>query len=339
LAEQGVGIHVLLFYEGLLLKRLESRQIPITLVKGKYDPRTIFTVRRILIRLGADVVHVHGYRASVVAGMAARLAGVRLVRTEHGQPEPFTGAGWLKMKINTGLEGLVSSVSADAVVFVSADMKHKAGKGARGALNRVIYNGIDPSDVRPSSGALGRSTTGKPSFTLGIVGRLSPVKGHMTLFRALARLSHLPAIRLNVIGEGPEEQNLRDTCERLGLQKCVRFHGFRRDIATCMCQLDALVMPSWHEGLPYTPLEAMFLRVPVVASAVGGLCEVIENGRSGLLVPPGDVNGLATAIERLYAEPQLRVRLANEAYSRVQQRFLADGMTRAHLALYHKVSA
>ena len=189
----------------------------------------------------------------------------------------------------------------------------------------------------PRSSGIARRKRNAGTFNIGIVGRIAPVKGHRELLQALVRLRHLDAIRVHVFGTGPLEAQCRRWSEEWGVADRVRFHGFTPAVHERIAALDAVVMPSLHEGLPYVLLEAMALGVPVIASRVGGLREVLEESHCGLLVEPGDPSSLASAIERLLQDAALRAELVDRAATRVRQSFQASEMVREYADLYRRV--
>jgi glycosyltransferase involved in cell wall biosynthesis len=333
LHRRGVGFVVLLLNEGLLAKRLRDSALPVEVISGagKYDPTGAFRIGRALRRHRIRVMHVHGYKATVLGGIAAKLTGLRLVKTEHGRLEPFTGWAQLKMKMNLWLDEAFSRRFLDAVVFVSRDIQQGLADRYRRIPQTVIYNAIQPIG---NSGAAVPRLEPEGAFRIGIIGRLKPIKGHEVLLRALAQLGHLSDLRLYIFGEGPTETALRALCRESRIEDRVVFMGFRENIHGYMRQLDALAMPSFHEGIPYAALEAMSLGVPLAASDVGGLGEILENEVDALLVPPGDPGALARAIERLVSDPALRSRLGLNARNKVNNRFLAPPMMDRYLEVY-----
>jgi glycosyltransferase involved in cell wall biosynthesis len=333
----GIDPLVILFHDALLARQLRAAQVRVEVLDGhgKYDPRTLGRLRRLLRERHVDVLHVHGYKATIAASLAARGLPVRIVKTEHGLVEPFTGwrglPAYSKLVANVGLDRMASRYFVDASVFVSRDLHDQRSAALRGS-RRVIYNGIDvPSGPVPEP----RQRPG--TFAIGIVGRIDTVKGHLHLLEALARLRHLPDIRLHVFGEGPLEETCRRLCRALGLASRVSFEGFQPAIQERMAELDLLVMPSLHEGLPYVLLEAMALKIPVVASRVGGIREAMERDDCGLLVAPGDPVLLANAIERVYRNSELRLALARRGHDTVHRRFLASRMVGEYVDLYREL--
>ena len=340
---------VIPLYEGLLAARLRDAgaRVEVMAGYGKYDPRLIHGLSEVLRRHQINVLHVHGYKAAVVGALAARRCGIKVVKTEHGRLEP--AASWTdawqqtRLTLNTALDGVASRWLVDAQVFVSNDLRQSAPAGPT-RMVRTIYNGIAPpardSESRQAADPQAWPQTGDgraPWFDVGIVGRLTRVKGHDELLTAIARLGHLPDIRLHVFGAGPLDAACRRRATELGIASRVIFHGFTPRVCDRIAALDLLAMPSWHEGLPYVLLEAMSLNVPVVASRVGGLREVLEGRDCGVLVPARNAVDLAAAIERLYQSPSLRTRLAANARALVAREFAASAMAAQYAALYESL--
>lgn len=336
LHDRGIPVLVIVLHEGLLRERLVRAGIPVVLSggSGPYDLRSIYKVSKVLREHSINVLHTHGYRATVVGAIAARLSGVRLVRTEHGSLEQVRGSGRVKRVVNIALERFASRNMADAVIFVSNDIS-RASKSVSPAIPQtVIYNGIEEISVVRSGESLEDFEASPELFKIGIVGRIVPIKGHEWLLRALAQLPELDRVRLYVFGTGPLEDECRALCSETGLNKVVRFMGFKKNIHEYIAGLDVLVMPSLHEGLPYTLLEAMALGVPVVASNVGGLAEVLENGDTGLLVPSQDVAALARAIDQVRSDASLRATLARGGRRAIAERFSSTVMVERHFDVY-----
>ena len=340
LRRRGVGFVVLLLNEGLLAKRLRDSALPVEVIRtvGKYDPTGALRIGRALRHHRIRIVHVHGYKASVLGGIAAKLGGLKLVKTEHGRLEPFTGWGQLKMKMNLWLDEAFSRRFLDAIIFVSTDIQQSLAGRYRRIPQSVIYNAIQPVEDSGATVSVPRLEP-EDAFRIGIVGRLKPIKGHEVLLRALEQLAHFSNLRLYIFGEGPTETALRVLCRESRIEDRVQFMGFQENIHGYLRQLDVLAMPSFHEGIPYAALEAMSLGVPLVASDVGGLHEILDHEVDALLVPPGDAGALARAIERLVSDPVLRTRLSHNARSKVKDRVLASTMVDLYLGVYRRAVA
>jgi glycosyltransferase involved in cell wall biosynthesis len=139
-----------------------------------------------------------------------------------------------------------------------------------------------------------------------------------------------------MVGEGPDRPRLAAEIRRLGLERSVVLAGDRSDVADMLAQADVFVLSSTSEGLPLSILEAMAAALPVVASAVGGVPEAVEDGETGLLVPPRDPVRLAAALERLLVDPELRRRLGSNGRDRVREQFGLEAFRQAHVAVYRR---
>lgn len=337
-ARTGVPVFVVAFHDGPLRERLENSGIPVQIINGRsrYDPTIVTALSRFLRQHQITILHSHGYKAAVAGSIAARLNGVAHVRTEHGSVEPWKGRARVKMELNAYAQRIATRWLTDATVFVSDDIRQRSRALLGGAEGLVIYNGIEPTGEPPPIPADARLDPGH--FHLGIIGRVAPVKGHLYLLEAVSRLKHLKNLQLHVLGSGPLLEECRRRCVELEISHSVRFHGFRQNIRDYLRQLDLLVMPSIHEGLPYALLEAMYNRVPVIASKVGGLGEVIQDGVTGTLVPSGDIRALADAIERLHANGAVLAAMAENAARLVGDRFLVNDMAERYLDVYRAVA-
>jgi glycosyltransferase involved in cell wall biosynthesis len=171
----------------------------------------------------------------------------------------------------------------------------------------------------------------------GIIARLTEQKAHRHLFDAMAATPGLASLHLLVVGDGELREDLRACVDRLGLSARVHFLGARRDLGDLLEAIDLFVMPSLWEGLPLSMVLAMGAGLPVVASRVAGIPEVVKNGVTGLLVPPGDVSALGSALARLVSDPALRHALGAAAAAFVRPRFGVDGYVDAVTGLYDRL--
>jgi glycosyltransferase involved in cell wall biosynthesis len=192
------------------------------------------------------------------------------------------------------------------------------------AVELERFEGVDAGGLRAELGAERR-----PLFLTAA--RLSDQKGHPTLLEAAAAV---PDAVFALAGEGPEQAPLEALAGRLGVAARVRFLGRREDVPRLLAAADAFVLPSLYEGSSLAVLEAMAARRAVVASAIPGTDELIEDGRSGLLVPPGDAGALGAALQRLLGDPALRESLAAAARERVERDFSRETMARRVEAAY-----
>src|SRR5262249_4177146 len=201
---------------------------------------------------------------------------------------------------------------------------------------RVIYNGIDTAAF--ANGCHDREAVrrdlglGADDFVILLVARLDYLKDHATAVRTLERVARSrPDARLVLVGEGPERPKIEDQVRRLGVAAGVRFLGLRQDVARLLRATDLFLLTSVSEGIPLTVLEAMAAGLPVVATRVGGLAEVVVDGETGLLAPPGDDAALAGAVLRLAADPGARRRMGRRGQERAHTVFSEGQMHARYL--------
>jgi glycosyltransferase involved in cell wall biosynthesis len=292
--------------------------------RNKADVRAVAAHVAAVRRLRPDILHVNDF--TPWRGQYAQLAGlvtpgVRVVVSEHSTvPSSSTVQRWAKRNLSRAAAAHVA-----CGVWLAAEVERLLGRRA-GSL-RCIHNGIPPVLPPP--------TTDLPEgFVVGTVGRLSAEKGFDVLLRAAARV---PGIEVVLVGQGPEAEPLQALAVELGIADRVHLTGWVEDSREYLVGYDVFALPSHTEGFPLTTLEAMLGGVAVVASDVGGVSESVVHERTGLLVRPGDVDGLAAALGRLVDDEGLRRRLAEDGRALVRERFTAPTMARRWEELYLEV--
>ena len=301
-------------------------------------PRAVLRLIRHLRRERVDILHTHLFEPSVVGLVSGTLARtpLRLLTRHYSDYHTRIHKTWHVRadQMCTRLSHAVVAVShhtSDHLVRV---------EHARPAHVHTVLNGIDFHRVRPS-GPDPRAQIRKAE-SLGdmpvilIAARLHPEKGYEYLFDALPLLlSRLgrPFVLL-VAGTGPLEGAYRERVRQLGIEDLVRFLGFRRDLPDLMLASDVVVLPSVAEAFGLVVAEALYLGLPVVATRVGGIPEIVDDGVDGVLVPPADSAALADALARLVLDPSWRARLAGAGRSKVLDRFAFERMVRDYETLY-----
>jgi len=274
------------------------------------------------------------------AVLAARAAGVPVVvASEHQAAYRLRGA---QRWVNAVTDQLV-----DRIVAVSDhDYRCQLKESGRPPEQIVrIHNGIDLSRFRPESPeatAARRTALGIPPGVpvIGTVARLEEQKGVTYFLRALPALAaRWPGLVVLIAGRGSLKKALEAEAVALGVNGYTRFLGFWPDVAEVMSLMDVVAIPSMWEPFGLVAAEAMAVGRPVVASRVGGLPEVVADGETGLLVPPGEPAALADAVERLLAAPDLRSRLGAAGRERVAANFTVEVMTENMIALYRQLLA
>jgi glycosyltransferase involved in cell wall biosynthesis len=283
-------------------------------------PRLGAAVREIaahLERVGAEVLLCHGYKADLLGRVAARRRKIPVVAVSRGWTGESFKVRWYERLDRFHLRWL------DRVVCVSEAQAAKVRRaGVRAGRVRVIHNAVDPerfADPDPRYRAkLLRYFRPRRALVVGAAGRLSPEKGFDVLVRAAEQVAHADAsVGFILFGEGPCRAQLVQHVNAAGLKARFVLSGFRADLDRFVPHLDLLVLPSHTEGLPNVVLEACAAAVPVVATAVGGTPEVIEDGVSGYLVRPGDPEALAGRIRDLLASEELRREMGFQGRQRV----------------------
>lgn len=274
------------------------RTVPVLLGARAYA-RERREIRERLARLAPDVVHTHGYRADLLHGGPTRRAGVATVSTVHGSSR-MGGLShffeWLQLRALRRF---------DAVVPVSTPLERTLrAVGVAADRLHAIPNVVAARAVTHDRSAA-RSRLGLPSDTtrvLGWVGRVVPVKGADIFLRALALLPEGVGIA-SIIGDGPDRPAMEQLARELGIAERVRFHGEVDDAAAFLPAFDALVLSSRSEGTPIVVLEAMRAALPVIATSVGGVPDLVSDPQTGWLVPAESPEALAAAISAAFSQP------------------------------------
>jgi len=301
-----------------------------------HDLRALGQLYRLMQRERFDIVHAHSTKAGLLGRLVAKLAGVRtVIFTAHGWA--FTEGRRLWKRQFLALVERLAARFSEKIICVSEHDRQLALQFnvARPEQLTVIYNGFPPFEQ--ANGAAVRQELGLgASPVLTFVGRLAPPKDPLTLLEALRIL---PDCQLICVGDGP----LRSETERFAAQHNLRdrvfFMGTRMDVPEILAASDIFVLASRWEGLPLSIIEAMLSGLSVVATSVGGVRELVEEGVTGLLVPPGDACSLAEALRKLLEDKSLRRQMGEAGRRRALERFTLERMIEEHRALYRAFSA
>jgi glycosyltransferase involved in cell wall biosynthesis len=288
-------------------------------VSSPYDPRAIRALRRVLRSERFDVLCTHDYRTTVIAALALRGTRTRWVAFSRG-------ATWddLKVRVYQGLESIVIRM-ASRVAAVSAAQAARLRRALvprrkilplRNAVDLARLAAVRPADLRSRFGFEAESVVGVSA------GRFSAEKGQKVLVAALAEaLREVPELRFVAFGDGPDLASVRARIQDLGLGGKVLCPGFEEDVLPSLRGADLVVNPSLSEGHPNVVLEALGLGRVVVATSVGGVPELVSDGRTGYLVAPGRPDALAEGIVRAVRERAASDRLAAAARDDLARRF------------------
>jgi glycosyltransferase involved in cell wall biosynthesis len=312
------------------------------------DLRALLAVRALLRETGTGLLHTHMAKAGSVGRMAAlssleRHARPRLVHTFHGHVlEGYFGPAQQRAFLE--MERFLAR-RTDLLIAVSPEVRDELvdlGVG-KPAQYRVVPLGLELGqllEVGAPDGPAGklRSAIGLPPEVplIGVLGRLVPIKDHSTLFRAMLEV---PGAHLAVLGDGELRSSLETLARALHIADRVHFMGWWLDVAAALADLDVVALSSRNEGTPVALIEALAAGRPVVATDVGGVRHVVQDGETGWLCPVGDAVALGHLLARALNDPATAERLAHEGRRRVAERFGADRMVADHLALYRELLA
>ena len=321
---------------GSAIRKLERAGIDVCFVEAEDDAGRVEAVAAHLAAVGADVVHNHMFHAEVIGTQAAwRVA-------ETGRPRPYIVGTVHSSRIRDESDrALLRKLTPkmDHLIAVSSSIVRKLDdEGRHGAPVSLIYNGVDLEryDHQVPCCTL-REEYGLPESgpIVGVVARLEAEKGHPTLIEAWPGvLAAYPDASLLIVGEGSRHEELAAQVTALGLDRSVIFTGRRDDVPAVTKSLDVAVLPSYREAQGLSILEAMALSRPVVASNVGGIPEMIEDGVTGLLVPPHDPAALSAAIVRMLTDHPFADTVARAGHDLVHERFCVELMARAVETIY-----
>lgn len=286
-----------------------------------------------------DIVHAHGYKPNVLLGFLPRfLRGVPLVTTLHGW---CSTDGFSLLRLYEWLDARALA-HLDGVAVVGARMlDHPRIRDRHLPLLRTIPNAV--SVEHPATQAINTDdpieTYLRRSFTFGSFGRLSSEKGYPDLLKALMLLRKRNVhAQLLILGDGPDRNSLTQLIQDLNLTGAVLLPGFVAGAHRYLCRLGGYVQPSMTEGMPIAIIEALVAGVPIIATAVGDMPDMLGHGIAGELVPPGDATSLADAMERVFRDEDYRCRLAAAA-RQLSCRYSVKTMADAYLEFYQEAIA
>jgi glycosyltransferase involved in cell wall biosynthesis len=353
-------VEIISLTDGSAVRRLRAAGLRIEVVSESDDAAAVRRLTELLAPRPPHVIHNHMFRAEIVGTRVA----LALWEADHARPYVVSTVHSSRVRSaedRAVLRALTPHM--DRLIAVSRSIVRKleregraSAAGRPGPRIELIYNGVDLARYNDQEACctLPEEYGFEPGTPLvGVVARLEPEKGHPTLLEAWPRvLEAVPNARLLVIGEGSRREELEQQARDLGLlgdacegDACIGtrrarpgakviFTGRRDDVPAVTAALDVAVLPSYREAQGLAILEAMALRRPVVATNVGGVPEVIEDGKTGLLVPPHDPRALAEAIVRVLTDHPLADTLARAGHDVVYDRFCVERMVESVQAIY-----
>jgi glycosyltransferase involved in cell wall biosynthesis len=280
---------------------------------------------------GVDVLHAHLPNAHVLAGIAGKLTGKPVVSTLHARQ-----ISTLDLEVHRAAGTYLSAVCRQTYFQC-------LGLGVNASQLHLIPNGVDLNDFKPGGARMGalrqRLGIGPEAELVGFVGRLSPEKGPDVFIRAAVALKQaLPNARFVLIGEGPMRGELQSLIERFELGDVAYLCGLMPHMQSVFAELDLVVSSSRSEALPLALMEAMACGLPVVATQVGGVPDLIQHGMTGWLVGDGDFDAIAAHVRTLIEQPQERVAMGQRARDRAEKHLSLDDSVAATMRLLTRLA-
>jgi glycosyltransferase involved in cell wall biosynthesis len=338
------------YYQGMLVSFLEGGAANETLEQAKivglkhhgipmssrFDIRALWKLMRLLRQEKVDLLCAHGYKSIVMGWWAGRRVGIPVIAFSRGytaENKKVAFYEWLERRALSRL---------DAIIFVSEGQRKRLESfGIRGRKSWVVHNAISVNSTRTTDKRKEIfEEFGIPSNATMVVsaGRLSPEKGHRFLVEAIGMLKgSINNTHFVFCGDGPCQKELGKQSKELGISEICHFVGFRRDLEEIFQAMDLMVLPSLTEGLPNVVLEAFACAKPVVATAVGGVPEIVEDGINGILVPKERPDLLANAIKDCLAIPDKRRAMGEAGYQKVKSEFTFESQTQKLEAIYDEM--
>lgn len=317
-----------------------------SLVRNVHPLKDIISLTKLFLLLKKekyDIVHCHTSKGGFIGRLAAKLAGSKIIiYSPHG--DIFEGYFCkLVTKLFILLEKFAARFTDKIINLTTIEIEKflEHGIGTRQQLKH-IYNGINIKyyERAIASNLKKRKEFGlsKDDFVCATVGRLVPVKGHTYLIKAIQKVVNvIPEAKFLFVGDGELKSELLEEIKSLGLQENVFLLGARRDIATTLSCINIFLLPSINEGFGMVLIEAMAAKKPVIATNVGGIPEVVIDGKTGLLVPPKDPEAFSSAIIKLYNNPELSNRMGLAGYRRAKNVFSIEVTVRELGNLYSEL--
>jgi glycosyltransferase involved in cell wall biosynthesis len=303
--------------------------------RGPFDPRVIFRTAGLIRKHKADIMHTHGYKSDIIGYLAAKLTGIPVISTPHGSELSNNSKANLYHKLDDKFLKWVNMV-----VPVSEGLKDEyLVKKLKPEKIQVIKNSVDILEVeetKPDRSLLSMKNEGNIKI-VGYVGQLIERKGLPNLIKAMVTVVKTHSVKLIFVGEGPMRDKLVNMAAEYGLSGSVEFLGFRPDRIALMKCFDVFVLPSYIEGIPRVIMEAMAARVPVIASDIPGIREIVHHDKTGCLVSVDSPNLLANCILQVMNDTQKAERLSNSAFEHVRRNHSAERMAQEYTELYRNI--
>lgn len=297
---------------------------------GRFNPFSTVKMARWVRDQNVRIIHGHGFKSDMFGLLAGRIAGCAVMSTPHGWSVEKNRKLQIYEQLNRRIFRYMNLVCPLSPALVEG-LNHCMDS----AKLRLVFNGVDIDEVQA---ALAVRRNKNSAFVIGYVGRLVPLKNLETLLRAVQLLQNESQnIKLMIIGDGPERENLEDLAQNLEISVRVEFLGFRDDAVVFFNDFDVFVLPSLSEGIPRCIMEAMAASLPVIASDIPGNKNLVIHGDTGLLFIAGDSHSLAEQIRHVMSDQNAARAMALRGNSKVVEEYSSRRMAQDYTALYHEL--
>lgn len=325
--------------ENAYIEAAVARKIPVQAISAahQFDLRIIFRIAQIVRERKIHIISSHEYKSDIIAFLVSKLVPVAIITTAHG---------WIrnsrKSRVYIGIQKRLFP-RFDKVIAVSPKIEREVlAAGVRRENVELIFNAIVAENYRPEDQVRGtfraRYAIPENAVLIGNVGRLSPEKGQGDFLDAAAVvIREVPDAHFALIGDGPTRELLQAKAKVLGLERQVTFTGHLTDVRPAFRDMDLFALTSHTEGFPNVILESLCMGTPVVATDVGGVAEIVEDGVTGRLVAPHDVSGIALAIVRMLKNRSDALAMMERGRRLVFERYHFDRRVERIQTLYTEV--
>ena len=320
-----------IFYRYALSTGVDATHIA---APGKLSLAAVTALRQHLVAHGIDVLHTHGFKSDVLGLLATTGLSVARVSTLHG----WSADEGFRIRAYEAI-GRVALRRFERIYPLSPALEQQMKeRGFRAERVRLILNAVD-TRAFDACFAVRRTRNAGAPFRAVFVGRMCQPKGVGDLIEAVARTRVEGGLQLDLLGDGPERAAFEELAEKLGVARQVRFLGAVENVAEHLGAADALILPSYSEGIPRVVMEAMAAGVAVIGSDIPGIRQLIVDGDTGLLAPVADPSALAQTIDRLAADPAAAATMVQRARALIDERFSAARMARNFEDEYAQLAA
>jgi glycosyltransferase involved in cell wall biosynthesis len=322
---------------GLYPSARQARDAPLfpAGMRSRLDLRVVPGIANIAREGGYQIMHTHSPRSALIGALASSLAAVPLVHHLHG-PTTHDTEHVFRNYWNSFVERICVKKAAHTVAVSRHVAGYARSLGVPAARSTIVWNGVETAPELPA-----RNNQGQP--TVGAVALFRPRKGVEVLVEAAAQLADIRSgpFKLLMVGgfeSTAYENKIKELARRLSIEDRIEWTGFTTDVKQMLGRMDVFVLPSLYgEGMPMVVLEAMALGLPIVATAVGGVVEAIEDRRQGILVEPGDASAMCASLNEVLDSEKLRLEIGKGARHRQIERFTADTMAAGVAAVYDRI--